>query len=172
MPKNWVRTPPPPTKDRGTRKATKTSSTTPRRTTYPETRGPRQASYRPPTSERPTTPKAARGDSSRGYRASRSLRLAHVAHHSYDIHHGSIAALDCENAYGTLARTAILQIMMALAAAMGPESAATALLMHVLDVYAIAGPTHMWLSNGNGTSRVHTIYQTDGIDQGENTSTH
>ena len=94
--------------------------------------------------------------------------LAHVAQHNYDIHHESIAALDCENAYGTLARTAILQIMMALAAAMGPESAATALLMHVLDVYAIAGPTHMWLSNGNGTSRVHTIYQTDGIDQGEN----
>ena len=43
---------------------------------------------------------------------------------------------------------------------------------YVLDVYAIAGPTHMcmhmWLSDGNGTSRVHRIYQTDGIDEGEN----
>ena len=94
--------------------------------------------------------------------------LAHVAQHNYDIHRESIAALDCENAYGTLSRTATLEILLALSASMGPDSSATALLMHVLSVYAVPGPTHLWLSDGEGTSTIHTVYQTDGIDQGEN----
>ena len=94
--------------------------------------------------------------------------LAHAAQHNYDIHRESLAALDNENAYGTLARTAMLNILLALAAAYGPGSAAEDLLLHVLALYSAPGPTHLFLSDGDCTSAVLTVYQTDGIDQGEN----